>query len=300
MKAAIQNGLLNINSTVLDFQPACSSGNCTWPSYRTLAICARSANVTSHLQVKRVSAPGNLPGSPKENQPRWSLSQQNYIQDNGLTLSSLGSVAKADPIESNNGDDQGLGGDSGQPSGNPIALNFTDSIAFQDSALPVADVFMIFSNARTEDGGHPGTFFAVEFVLEWCVQNFTTTVISGVPSTQRHDVFRNFSRPDPSQAFAIYEGKPNDGDNRDYQIDFTTHYYLQKYFQGLLRGIVNMTMNDPAAQLSASSDAALALFTPFHIFGMTMDGQGSVPWRGGGQPEFDQIINNIATGMTNV
>ena len=142
MKTAIQNGLFSENSVVLDTQPACSSGNCTWPSYRSLAICARSADVTSYLQTKEVSVRGDLPGQPKHNELRWYLSKQNYLQDNIYSLSNLSSAAKLDPIYAVLEDP--ISGE--QETDNPISLDFSDSIAFKDSALPVADVFMIYTN----------------------------------------------------------------------------------------------------------------------------------------------------------
>lgn len=298
MKGAIQSSLFTQNSVVLDVQPTCSSGNCTWPSYRSLAICARSAEVTSSLKMRNVAVNGDVPGEGKYNEQKWYLSKQNYILSSGERLCNLSSVAKRDPIMSTAGTvDPVLGGS--QFAGHPISLDFTDSIAFKDSTRPVADVFMIYANKRQSTGDDLGTFSATEFVLEWCVQNFTTTVANGVSSTQRHESFQDFSKPDPNNPYTFLTAKPDDGDNRVYTINHETHYVLQNYFRGLFQGTVNLTISGDAHQ-SATNDATQALFQPFDISGEKTNGKDQVPGRGVGISGLQDILDNIATGMTNM
>jgi len=298
MKGAIQSGLFTQNAVVLDVQPTCSSGNCTWPSYRSLAICARSADVTSSLKTRNVTVPGTMPGEGKHQQQEWYLSQQNYVLSNGDTLCNLSSVAKRHPIVSTAGNQDSPFNDNQTP-GIPISLNFTDSIAFKDSTRPVADVFMIYTNTSESNGNHPSTYSATEFVLEWCVQNFTTTVANGVSSTQRHDLSQNFSAPDPNEASAFLTASPDDGDNRTYSIDSNTHYILQNYFRGLFQGTVNLSSSADALR-SATNDASQALFQPFDIFGEKVNGIDRVPGRGVGISGLQKLLENIATGMTNM
>ena len=278
MKAAIQTGLYADNFDVLDIQPTCSSGNCTWPSYRSLAICAQSANVTSHLTTKRVAIHGGLPG---ETGTQWSISKQNYVIDNGQSLLNLSSAASVHPI---------LDGQQ-----EPILLNFSNSIAFQNISPPVADVFIIYTKSTTSNADSPATFFATEFVLQWCVQNFTTSVTNGQSSTERHNSFDDFGKPNPNDAFLT--ATPQDGDNREYSIDPSTHYYLQNYFRVLLQGTANITSDGTP---SVTNDATQALFQPFDIFGETVNGVDQVPGRGVGQAGLQRILNNVATGMTNM
>lgn len=272
MRGAIQSGLFSQNSVVLDVQPICSSGNCTWPSYRSLAICARSADVTSSLKIKNVTVTSDVPGEGKYTEQKWYLSKQNYILSNGVTVCNLSSVARKDPITSTAGTvDPVLRGS--QNAGDPISLDFTDSIAFKDSTRPVADVFMIYSNTSESSGDKPGTFSATEFVLEWCVQNFTTTVANGVSSTKRHDSSQDFSKPDPKNAYAFITAKPDDGDNREYTINHRTHYVLQNYFRGLFQGTVILATS-MYADKAATNDGTQVLFQPFDISGSKIERQG--------------------------
>lgn len=50
MKASIYNGLYNPNVTLSDVSASCQSGNCTWPLYSSLAICASTADVSASLK----------------------------------------------------------------------------------------------------------------------------------------------------------------------------------------------------------------------------------------------------------
>ena len=278
MKAAIQSGLYTDNSAILDLQPACSSGNCTWPSYRSLAICARSADVTSHLKQKTVLYNETTSAGVKDVITQWYLSELNYIIDDGLMLLSLkSSSARLKPIF---GEIQ-----------SPSLLNISNSIAFQNSFTPVADIFVIYSNASYSSP----TFQAVEFVLEWCVQNFTTSVTNGISSTERYASFRDFGKPSPDDV--ILFAAPNDGDNRYYSVDSGSHYSLQGYFQVLFQGTANWTSTkEPPV---ASNDATQAIFQAFDIFGTNGDGVGRV-FGGAGLPGLKRMLDNVATGMTNL
>jgi hypothetical protein len=70
-------------------------------------------------------------------------------------------------------------------------LSFNSSIAFKNVSLPLADVLGIYGNETkgehtlpngTIAGGHLA-YGAVEFILEWCVQEFATEVINGIAKT---------------------------------------------------------------------------------------------------------------------
>ena len=51
MKASIYYGLYSPNTTLSDVSASCNSGNCTWPVYSSLAICASTADVTTSLRT---------------------------------------------------------------------------------------------------------------------------------------------------------------------------------------------------------------------------------------------------------
>ena len=50
MKASIYNGLYNPMIALSDVSASCNSGNCSWPQYNSLAICALTSDVTSSLR----------------------------------------------------------------------------------------------------------------------------------------------------------------------------------------------------------------------------------------------------------
>lgn len=291
MKGAIQNGLYSQLSDILDLEPACSTGNCTWPSYRSLAVCARSADVSSSLTPSSVRVPGDSSrGTPSYKGVKWSLTPHNHVIASDALVINVSSGAKQDPILSTDSS-------RGSSTGDPIRLDFSDSIAFKDSTAPIADVFIIYSTSRTIDEDHPAEFSAVEFVLEWCVQNFTTTVVNGNSSTVRHDASSNLSMPD---MLAFPQAEPDDGDNRRYLLEPFPHYTLQQYFQSLFQGSVNTTMGDSEARIIATNDATLALLNPFDRFGRRINGTDEVAGRGVGLDGLQKILDNTATAMTNL
>ena len=303
MAGAIQSGLFSQNTAVPDVQPFCTSGNCTWPSYRSLAICARSADVTSSLQTSNVLISGDAPGERKQTAKKWYLSPQDFLVNDGYVLGNLSSAAQRQPILSigHPNDPGDPFGDKNQTSGNPIALNFSSSVAFKDSPRPLADVFMIYTNTAPSFGNDQDNFSAFEFVLEWCVQNFTTMVASGQASTERFDSFRDFNPPDPNSKNADVQAKPNDGDSLHYIINSGDHYILQSYFRALFQGTVNLTRSlDAVVPKSATNDASQALFQPFDFNGETLNGADAVSGRGLGISGLQGILDNIATGMTNM
>lgn len=51
MLAAIYTGLLNPDITLSDVTPQCQTGNCTWPLYDTLGICASVENITDTVTI---------------------------------------------------------------------------------------------------------------------------------------------------------------------------------------------------------------------------------------------------------
>ena len=60
MKASVYNGLYNPTISLSDVSASCGSGNCSWPRYNSLAICALTSDVTLSL---RSSCPTSDPSS---------------------------------------------------------------------------------------------------------------------------------------------------------------------------------------------------------------------------------------------
>lgn len=211
---------------------------------------------------------------------KWYLTKHKYILDNGYTVFNISAVGKEQNL-----DDSTSGGK---------IPDFSDSIAFKNISGPLADVFMIYANSTESTGDNPDTFAATEFVFEWCVQNFTSSVTNGVSSTERHNAFSDFSSGD---SFAYQTTRPDDGDNREYEIEPGTHRILRNYFQILLNGTARQT---DSLYPYYTNDAIQAFYQPFSILGTKHDGVDYVPGRDEGQVGLQSILNNIATGMTNM
>ncbi|KAL9032667.1 MAG: hypothetical protein Q9180_006371, partial [Flavoplaca navasiana] len=270
MKAAILNGLYAGTTTINHIQPTCPGGNCTYPDYRSLAICTRSADVSSHLKSEK-AYDGDSPERTQENFNvlKWYLTDYNYLISNGTDVFSLGSAAK-NPTQYDE-------------------LDFSQSIAFKDSSAPIADVFMIYARSRSSNDD----IAALEFLLEWCVQSYTTTVTNGTATTERHDAVSNFSVPG-----SVGESPQMSLDHRDFTLAPGTLSLYQKYFRNIFRGKAWREGNP--TQLYVSSDATQALFQPVNIFGRTVNGKDDTPNQGGGIDELQKILDNIAVAMTNV
>lgn len=278
MKAAILNGLYAGTTTIDHIQPTCPGGNCTYPGYRSLAICTRSADVSSHLKSKKAYVDDSPEITPDNfNQWQWYLTDSNYLINNGTNLFSLSSAAKKNPIEYRT-----------SPS---MALNFSQSIAFKDSSAPIADVFMIYAKSRSRSDD----IAALEFLLEWCVQSYTTTVTNGTATTERHDAVSNFSVP--GSVGESPQMSLKDGAHRDFTLAPGTLYLYQNYFRNIFQGKAWL---DAATQLHVSSDATQALFQPVNIFRQRVNGVDVTPNQGGGMDELQKILDNIAVAMTNV
>ena len=209
---------------------------------------------------------------------KWYLTDSNYFIDNATNLFSLGSASKKNPSKDY---DESW-----------VALDFSESIAYKDSSAPIADVLMIYATSRD---WVDNAIAASEFLLEWCVQNYTTTVINGTATTERHDAVSSFSVPDPGEVGFIPQMR--DGDGQLYELAPETLPLYQSYLWYLFQGSASKGDNN---QLFVSNDATHALFQPFNIFGAKVNGVDVTPNQGGGMDQLQKILDNIAVSMTNV
>ncbi|KAI0130352.1 hypothetical protein BJ170DRAFT_681805 [Xylariales sp. AK1849] len=267
MKGAIQRGLFSTSAIVDPSSPTCVSGNCTIGPYRSLAVCASAADITSSLTRSIVDTPQNS----AKNATRYSLPGDHYLQidENTLVILNFSSAAIS---PSGITDNEEL-----------LPLNFNDSLVFSNVSLPIADVYFIYLDTNVS-GSVDNNYHAIEFVLEWCVQTFETSVENGTPNTMKRDSFRSFEGSGRSS----FTATPDPSKQNDYyEIDPYTHYSLQRYMLNLLHGNVTESFSNVGS--TTSSDAANALFEPF------LDLSSGTPPLDGLQ----NILDNIATGMTN-
>ena len=270
IKGSILGGLFT-NVTLNNTAPFCSSGNCTFDDYHSLAICSSVADVSYHLknQTRRISN--------DETESKWCLPGDYCITNRGKTSNYVANVTSAAPYS-----------EAHQPLGSrmPSPLNFT-SVAFADRFSPIADVYIIYVNLTTgTDNTHGNHYGAVEFVLDWCVPTFSTQVTNGTARTTRH--------PDPF-FFTDRNSFSMEGDvaGTTYEVEDRTHFSLQRYMWFLLSG--NATLSGVDSYVS--SDEMQALMSPFSVIN---EERNTLPGTAAEDlAVLDARIANVATGMTN-
>lgn len=277
MKSAVQNGLLNLGPPLNDTQPFCGTGNCTWPTYRSLAVCMRWQDISTHLTHSQYQDRRNITIG------RWSLNNRSYIETGEYSTCELNisSVAKSKPIRN---------------SPSPInGLDFTDTIAFSDNPYALADVFMIYRNWSKKSDETDERYSAMEFVLEWCVQEYDTSVVNGAVHTTRGISTNNFTGGggyltgpifNSTSTFGYASGRPNYGVSND------THFIISNYLRKTLNGSVHLQ----GADLYKTSDAAEAFYQRIN----TDSGNGNVLNLATDQAGLVEVAKNIATSMTNM
>lgn len=269
MKGAIFNGLFaSANTTINDTLPTCTTGNCTFPDYQSLALCASSADVTPHLQ--------NL---TTEEEIRWCL-PGGICASRNLTAIGIETVL-ANITSAVTQADKDVAEDPRFRSG----LNYT-SLAFADHVTPVGDFYIIYAN-RTKSGPSTETpWAAVEFVLGWCVPTFSTQVTNGIAVTSRG--------PDPFMDFDVEPGYAITGHvgGEDITIESSSHHTLQRYLNLSLSGLVSQV----EADYYADSDQVQKLVT---LFGIGGQGTNLSTTRADGLAALDAMLANMAASMTN-
>lgn len=161
-RAAIYNGILNNDTSFLEVQPNCSSGNCTFSKpYTSLGVCSRCQNVTQSIRV-----------TSRETNANITLST--YSLPNGLIIDDVGSMYI-----------------------NSTGSNYNDTV-WSGFKIPVSIVSII---ASTNDATNtPGYGFiegpwAAECILYYCVRQYTAVVTNNVLEETTHVTYSNDSIP---------------------------------------------------------------------------------------------------------
>ena len=284
MKRAIRAGLDNGKNRVLDLPAACPSGNCTFETYSSLAVCTSFADVTEHLYPKDANGQGGY-GT------QLHLNDDHYLTKNALFLQEIldvGSVAPASEVLET----------EGRPA---VFLNFSQSIAFQDIKSPLADIFIITRNGSTPlpadvgFGDYAYSFAAFEVALSWCVATYNTTVTNGTSTTNMisNDMdFTYLSGPNN----LVNEG-PQGQYLQNSSVDGKHHAGLQWFFKRLFAGRISQDGTD---QTTTTSDVAQTIYEPFSGINSTLPkGNLSRTLRATERDGLQRIFENVAVSMTN-
>jgi hypothetical protein len=284
MKRAIRAGLDNGKNRILDLPAACPSGNCTFETYSSLAVCMSFADITEHLYEKDANGQGGY-GT------QIHLTDDHYLTKNALFLQEIldvGSVAPASEVTETDG----------RPA---VFLNFSQSIAFKDIESPLADIFILTRNGSTSLPPEEGlgnvayTYAAFEVALSWCVAAYSTTVANGTSSTtmisnDKHFTYRN-------ESSALVNEAPKGQYLQDSSVDGKHHAGLQWFFKRLLAGRISQDGTD---QTTTTSDVAQTIYEPFSGLNATLPkGNLSRTLRATERYGLQRIFDNVAVSMTN-
>ena len=137
MKAAIRTGMLTAADSSFDVQPTCSTGNCSWPLYQSLAVCSFCADVTGNLTYVR------LP------QPDQNYNTDQLLLPNNLSLNYQGEAPQggraSNPVV--------MVVNSSQPSQIVLTSRF-ETLAFPNHNQSLVDVIVILLNSTWTESNH--------------------------------------------------------------------------------------------------------------------------------------------------
>ncbi|KAF1958427.1 hypothetical protein CC80DRAFT_534173 [Byssothecium circinans] len=234
-------------------------------SKSSVAVCVRWADVSSKLQRSVVPAAGSQEGQVAT----WSLDNRTLIgafkyQSVFLNLSNAAELVT-------------------RPYGVQYHIEFPGTSAFDDRPSPLADFFVTYRNGSTSDKYLGSNFSAIEFMLEWCVQEYKTEVKNGVPTTTKLNATNDFRLYAEMSNDVGYRGIPSS--------EYSLPDYLRRTFNG------SIFMKIDLLGIGKTSDAAEAFHSRLKTKPSEFDATG--PEDTDVRTAMVQIVQNVATSMTN-
>ncbi|KAL2161406.1 hypothetical protein VTH06DRAFT_7967 [Thermothelomyces fergusii] len=189
-KQAIQSAIYQApNAEVPHLQPICSSGECRWQNFSSLAVCAAVADVSDRLDITgRTSARDvGVPLGDADNEAVHKASLPNGLFLVGGSATCNLNISWPEPSAGSD-----LGGTTDQGGFMPSRT----SLAFSDRdgrvASAIADFFLIYTNQTAassvsqegEEGNEEAVFRAVEVLLHFCVNTYEVSTSRGVTTSR--------------------------------------------------------------------------------------------------------------------
>lgn len=174
---SILDGLTLTNTTYSDVTPSCSTGNCTWKAYSSLAVCPRVIDVSSSLTnaICNTTAFDEIFDSAGLENPGFPCF--NY------TLPQLTYSATISPGVNVSLSDANLDGERSLGLGLMQVMGLYYRITLNSSALFTAYVVYQPDLVSSINSSLPAPV-AYELGLDFCVQTYNTTVTKGVVNTE--------------------------------------------------------------------------------------------------------------------
>ncbi|KAL2130118.1 hypothetical protein VTI74DRAFT_6880 [Chaetomium olivicolor] len=187
-KQAIQSGIHHpVDSEIPPLQPLCSSGDCQWRNFSSLAICAALADVSNRLTVSNQTRPRNFGISlgVANDEPARAAALPNGVFLVGststcnLNISWPHTQARTTSGAGDNGAD---GEESFLPAQTSLAF------AGQDGRVlsAIANFFLVYTNQTGElaPDAQRGVFHATEVLLHFCVNTYQVSTSGGVSTSK--------------------------------------------------------------------------------------------------------------------
>ena len=266
MKAAIMSGLLTTDNSSSQFvvPSQCPTGNCSWPTYQSLAVCGACVDLTKNLTSTRQQNQSSvlvwqLPNGVSLATPDW---------EQGVTMA-VNNTQQTNPT-----------------TGREYA-----SIAFSNFNVPPLDVFVILGNYTSDMGdfnGHTkGGPYAAECILDFCVQNYTAESRNGTffETPSGNPVFMD-ARNTPCYQVGLGSTAPSGGcllvqNGVNFTVDYDSMKSFWFYFNDLFQGSVSQ-VDSLSPQPEWPSDLTQSIFAHLNSTPHTLD----------------SMFKNIAQSMT--
>ncbi|KAK4105369.1 hypothetical protein N658DRAFT_491829 [Parathielavia hyrcaniae] len=189
-KQAVQSGIYHaVDEEVRPLQPLCSSGNCQWQNFSSLAVCSAVADVSDLVVPDQAtsSGGGSLGGAKNELTNEARLPNGLFLAGSTTTYNLNISWPQGSPSSSTTSG----GGEAYGTDGRGSFLPARTSLAFSQRdgrvSSAIANFFLVYTNQTGELASDPqpaDAFRAAEVLLHFCVNTYEAST-SGGASTSR-------------------------------------------------------------------------------------------------------------------
>lgn len=181
MKAAAYAGFVSPLNSTFNVTSACSSGNCTWPSFQTLGVCSSCTDLTNEI-------------TPVPIDPKWFRDggPLNFSLPNGFNMTTQKGVRGNEslPLTYMNVSTTASMHSNLYKTVDDFSLNNL-SMAYADRGSLMIDIFVLRLRGVSSSGDDAA--FAKECLLQYCVKTITATQRNGELVETEVDAWANNS-----------------------------------------------------------------------------------------------------------
>jgi hypothetical protein len=231
-----------VDEKIPDVSPSCSSSECRWGNFSSLAICVAVSDVSDKLIISNRTIGVNL-GFNNNGLVR------NASLPNGVSL--IGSTSTYNLNMSSSTTAQGV--DSQEN-----FLPATASLAFSNGdgkiSSAIANFFVVYTNQTATIDSEDAVFRAVEVLLYFCVNTYQVAMSRGVSVTTRVDSSTSVvpATSPSSTAAGVVLRTPHD--ETEYSVNRNDVRPLNNYLVSLFSGTYSFGHGQEMVGLTSTSD----------------------------------------------